>query len=268
MSDSSAVARANLIVKVLGILSLLVGLAAGAMTLGAVAGVWAGAWDFGRGFQLLFADGTGTTQWTQYVALACVVDGIGLVILGKALGATNGARMAVVALVGAGVAFVAWYIPSSHRPAPDANIPPIHDISTDTSNPPQFVAVLPLRADAANTAEYGMSEGMTPDELRRLTADAYGDLKPVTLPVPPAEAFGRALAAARSLGWEIVAEVPNEGRIEATDTTFWFRFKDDIVIRIRPATGGSVVDARSVSRVGRSDVGTNARRLRSFFERL
>ena len=260
--------RANRIITIIGLCALVLGLVAGAATLGAVAGVWLGAWDFGRGFQLLFADGTGTTQWTQYVALACVLDGIAIVIVGRAIGADNSARMAVVALAGALVAYVAWYVPSSHRPGPDANIPPIHDISTDTNDPPQFVAVLPLRANAANTAEYGRAEGMTPDQLRRYTAEAYGDLKPVMLMVPPAEAFDRALAAARSLGWEIVAEVPAEGRIEATDTTFWFRFKDDIVIRIRAVPGGSIVDARSVSRVGRSDVGTNARRLRAFFERL
>ena len=77
-----------------------------------------------------------------------------------------------------------------------------------------------------------------------------------------------ALAAANNLGWEIVATEPAEGRIEATDTTFWFRFKDDIVIRIRPDGTGTILDARSVSRVGRSDVGKNAARLRMFFAEL
>ena len=74
--------------------------------------------------------------------------------------------------------------------------------------------------------------------------------------------------AARELGWEIAAAVSGEGRIEATDQTFWFGFKDDVVVRVRAADGGSRVDVRSVSRVGRSDVGTNARRIRRFLQRV
>src|SRR5690606_30992302 len=164
-------------------------------------------------------------------------------------------------------AWLGHAVPESYRPGED--IPPIHDISTDTDDPPQFVAVLPLRADASNTVEYGRSEGMTPEELAALTRAAYPDLGTVTLEMPPNEAFARALNAVDALGWDLVAQSPQDGRIEATDTTFWFRFKDDIVIRIRPAAGGGAeVDARSVSRVGRGDAGTNARRLRAFFEAL
>jgi uncharacterized protein (DUF1499 family) len=80
--------------------------------------------------------------------------------------------------------------------------------------------------------------------------------------------FARALAAVDELAWELVEAVPEEGRIEATDTTFWFRFKDDVVIRIRPSGSGSILDARSLSRVGGGDAGTNARRLRAFFATL
>ncbi|HJR53568.1 MAG TPA: DUF1499 domain-containing protein, partial [Gemmatimonadota bacterium] len=58
----------------------------------------------------------------------------------------------------------------------------------------------------------------------------------------------------------------DRGRIEATATTPWFGFKDDVVVRIRPEAGGSRVDVRSVSRVGRSDVGTNARRIEEYLE--
>ena len=82
------------------------------------------------------------------------------------------------------------------------------------------------------------------------------------------DAFIRAERAARAQGWEMVAVVPAEGRIEATETTRWFGFKDDVVIRVRPAAAGSRVDVRSVSRVGRGDVGTNARRVRAFLEAL
>ena len=88
------------------------------------------------------------------------------------------------------------------------------------------------------------------------------------LELPPAQAFERAERAARSMGWQIVAAKPDALRIEATDTTLMFGFKDDIVIRIRPAAGGSRVDMRSVSRVGRSDLGANARRIREFMRQL
>jgi uncharacterized protein (DUF1499 family) len=258
----------NTIVVAIGVIALVAGLITGGIALGAAVGIWAGIWDFRRGFELLFAEGTGTTNWAHIVAIACLLDAAAIFVLVKTLHATNGARMGILALVGAAVAFMAYSVPNSYRPSPDANIPPIHDISTDTQDPPVFVAVLPIRAGAANTADYGRSEGITPEELRQHTADAYPDLVPINLTESPADAYSRALAAVNSLGWEIVAEAPSEGRIEATDTTFWFRFKDDVVIRIRPAGGGSVVDARSVSRVGRGDAGTNARRLRAFFEQL
>jgi len=99
--------------------------------------------------------------------------------------------------------------------------------------------------------------------------DAYPDIQPITLAEPPQKAFERALAAAQAMGWEIVARDPAAGRIEAVDTTFWFGFKDDVVVRVAAApAGGSRIDVRSKSRVGRGDAGTNARRIRGFRERL
>jgi uncharacterized protein (DUF1499 family) len=141
-------------------------------------------------------------------------------------------------------------------------LPPIHDITTDTENPPVFIAVLPLRKDAPNTVEYGGPE------LAAQQKKGYPELAPAVLPMPPRAAFELALEAARRSGWEIVAAVPDDNRIEATATTDWFGFKDDIVIRIRPVNGGSRVDMRSVSRVGRSDLGTNARRIREYLRQL
>jgi uncharacterized protein (DUF1499 family) len=84
----------------------------------------------------------------------------------------------------------------------------------------------------------------------------------------PAAAYARAFAAARAMGWEIVAAEPAAGRIEATATTRWFGFKDDVVVRVRGTSAGSRIDARSVSRVGKGDVGTNARRIRAYFAEI
>lgn len=140
-----------------------------------------------------------------------------------------------------------------------ALVPRIHDVSTDTVTPPQFVAMVPVReaAKAANSLEISA-------EVIEQQKQGYPDIGPVTLPVPPAQAFDKALTLARTRGWEIVSADAASGRIEATDTTRWFGFKDDIVIRITPQGDASRVDLRSVSRVGRSDVGTNARRIREF----
>jgi uncharacterized protein (DUF1499 family) len=88
------------------------------------------------------------------------------------------------------------------------------------------------------------------------------------LSIPPDKAFEQALAAARKMGWVIVDANAADGRIEATDITFWFGFKDDIVIRVTPADQRSRVDMRSVSRVGKSDVGMNARRIRKYLKEL
>jgi uncharacterized protein (DUF1499 family) len=107
------------------------------------------------------------------------------------------------------------------------------------------------------------------DAENKIQKDAYPDIRPIMLAVPPQKAFERALAAAQAMGWEIVARDPAAGRIEAVDTTFWFGFKDDVVVRVAAAPGGgSRVDVRSRSRVGRGDAGTNARRIRGFRERL
>jgi uncharacterized protein (DUF1499 family) len=96
----------------------------------------------------------------------------------------------------------------------------------------------------------------------------YPDLKPLLVKTAPGETVQRAIDAARSLGWEIAASDAAAGRIEATDTTAWFGFKDDVVVRIRPEGSGSRVDVRSVSRVGLSDLGANAERIRKFLSKL
>jgi uncharacterized protein (DUF1499 family) len=140
--------------------------------------------------------------------------------------------------------------------------PPIHDITTDTQEPPEYVAVLPLRVTVPNTTEYGG------EKIASQQRAAYPDLQPLVLNVPPQQAFDRALATVREMGWELVAADATAGRIEATDTTFWFGFKDDVVIRVRPADGGSRIDVRSLSRVGGGDAGTNAKRIRAYLDAL
>ncbi|MDQ2962138.1 MAG: DUF1499 domain-containing protein [Pseudomonadota bacterium] len=172
-----------------------------------------------------------------------------------------GKRGFALALVGATMGAVAFGVPFAMLLSAKA-APPIHDITTDTANPPRFVAMIPLRQGAPNSVEY-------PGEaLSRQQRVAYPDIRPATIAEPPDAAFTRALKAASDVGWQIVAAVPGEWRIEATDTTIWFGFKDDIVIRVTPTAGGSLIDVRSVSRLGEGDLGKNAARIRAYLRRL
>jgi uncharacterized protein (DUF1499 family) len=207
-----------------------------------------GWWPYRTGFELL--------RWASYVGLAAAA--IALIALVIPSVRARWTRLLSGALVVAlAVAFVPWQWQQRAQ-----SLPRIHDITTDTANPPQFVAVLPLRAGAPNTAVYGGQE------IAELQRKAYPDLQPLVLGVPPGVAFGWARDAAESMGWQIVAADAGSGRIEATATTLWFGFKDDIVVRIRPEGTGSRVDVRSASRVGRSDVGANAARVREYLAKL
>ena len=141
-------------------------------------------------------------------------------------------------------------------------VPPIHDITTDLAEPPPFVALAEVRGKAPNGVAY---EGAAATEGQQR---AYGDIKPKVLAMPPREAVQRVIDAARALGWEVAAIDATTGRVEATATTRWFGFKDDVVVRVRPEGTGSRVDVRSASRVGGSDVGANAARVREFLAKL
>lgn len=142
------------------------------------------------------------------------------------------------------------------------SLPLIHDVSTDLADPPAFVALLTARKASPNGADHG---GNAVAEAQR---KGYPDIKPFVVASPPREAMQRAIDAARSLGWEVAASDAAAGRLEATATTAWWGFKDDIVVRIRPEGAGSRVDVRSASRVGLSDLGANAERIRKFLARL
>ena len=142
------------------------------------------------------------------------------------------------------------------------SVPRIHDISTDLADPPAFVAL----AEARKAAPNGLAHrgAALAEEQRK----GYPDIKPLVVATPPAETVQKAIDAARSLGWHVAASDAAAGRLEATDTTLFFGFKDDIVVRVRPEGTGSRVDVRSMSRVGLSDLGANAARIRKFLAKL
>lgn len=149
------------------------------------------------------------------------------------------------------------------------SLPAIHDVSTDLADPPSFAA-LQLRADndvAIPGTDDADMRGLTPRQRwARLHQSAYGDIRSLRVAATVPQTVDRLAAVIRDRGWDIAAIDPARGRIEATDTSAFFRFKDDVVLRVRPAEGGaaSIVDMRSVSRVGQHDFGVNANRVRAF----
>jgi uncharacterized protein (DUF1499 family) len=211
-------------------------------------GVRLGLWPFSAGFQLL--------RWSAYLGLAAASLAVVGLLIPKARAGGLGALVVALAL-GLGIAYLPWHWRQRARA-----LPPIHDISTDLDNPPDFVAVLPLRANAPNPSAYGGAE------VAAAQRRGYPDIQPLLLAAPPPVAFARALDAAKGLRWALVAADSTGGRIEATATTTWFGFKDDIVVRVTPTTTGTRIDVRSVSRVGKSDVGTNAARIRAYLAKV
>ncbi len=205
-------------------------------------------WSFAIAFKML--------AWATYIGLfagACALVQLAIPKLRR-----SAARSLILAVL-LGVVAAAPPIYLLHL----ANtLPSIHDVTTDTEDAPRFEALLRARAESPNKAGYGGAK--VAQEQKR----GYPDIAAFVSSLAPAQAFARALDAARAEGWDIAASDPAKGRIEATATTPWFGFKDDIVVRVRPTDGGSRIDVRSASRVGESDIGENAKRIRRYLARL
>lgn len=194
----------------------------------------------------LFGYRTGLTvfRWSAYVGAAAVVLAVVAILLPR-----GRAWWLVFPLV---IGALTWAVPFQlQRQATGA--PPINDITTDTANPPAYM-----------TAKVGYPG----EQFAKQQRSAYPDIQPIVLAASPKDAFDRAVRAAEAMGWEVVGRDARAGTLEAVDTTRWFGFKDDIAIRVRPEGAGSRIDVRSKSRVGRGDLGTNARRIRAYAERL
>ncbi len=250
LEGDDAPPRAAAIIVPLGVVAALLAL----LLLGVAGpGTRLGLWPFRTGFTIM-----GGAAW---LALGAV----GVSVLGAVLAWRVRPRTRVgVALSGVVLGLAVAVIPWQWQQTA-ARLPYIHDITTDTDGPPLFVTLLAARADAPNTADYGGRK------VAVLQKAAYPNIAPKVLDLPVDQAFGRVQAAAYRLGWDVAAVVAAEGRLEATDTTTWFGFKDDVVVRVRALGGArarSRIDVRSVSRIGRGDLGANARRVRAFLAAL
>jgi uncharacterized protein (DUF1499 family) len=223
-------------------------------------------------FVMLIASGPGTrlglwpwetglslVKWAAYTGMCGAVGAVILIVLLVVPKWRARSWIPVAALVFAVIAFVPPILLLEEA----KKLPNIHDITTDPFDPPVFNALMAMRKTVPNGADYG---GV---EIAKQQQKGYPDIKSLVLKGTPADTMQKAIDAARSMGWEIVASDAPAGRIEATDTTTWFGFKDDIIVRVRPdPSGGSRIDVRSVSRVGSSDVGANAKRVRKYLAKL
>ena len=196
-------------------------------------------------------------RWGAYVALGGAAISLAAVFWSRRKGRTAPTVVAglgvVLGLLTAAVAY-GWLSQAQAAPA-------LHDVTTDLENPPTFEALAAERPAGSNP----LTRSREVDQLQR---QHYPDLAPVTVSQPARLVYERARLVAENQGWTIVTSDPDAGRLEATDTTWWFGFTDDIIVRLTPWGTGTRVDVRSVSRYGTTDTGTNARRIRRFLAAL
>jgi len=202
-----------------------------------------GVWSLASIFQVL--------KITVSLGLIAIV----VLLIARLSGATGNRAILSILVLGA-----ILYMPITNA-INARKLPAIHDITTDISDPPLFgSAMITARADARNPPEYLGEETATQQTV------AYPDIQPITLAFPPADVMARVQAIADNSGWTIVSQ--DEMTLEATHTTFWFGFKDDVIIRLQNQGAGTRVDIRSKSRIGRSDIGQNAARIRTVAQQL
>ena len=201
---------------------------------------------------------TGLGLYRGYFNLiAMIVTGVGLLALIVHLGRKEKASAVlggVVTVVGV-ISLVPMISSMLNPPVRGA---PINDITTDTTNPPEFLVLDDTREGARTSLVYAG------EEVAQTQAATYPDIAPLETDLSADAAFARALELANDTGWEIVASDAEARRFEATARTSVFYFADDVAVVVSEQDSGSRVDMRSVSRVGRSDRGVNAARIREF----
>ncbi|RMF66103.1 MAG: DUF1499 domain-containing protein [Alphaproteobacteria bacterium] len=210
-------------------------------------------------------------RWAFYGAAAAGVLAVLLLAARRLLGWEMSMGMLLAAFVVALATVVALF--GLYRSA--RSVPPIHDVTTDLDNPPTFSVLAPRAGEQEPVVPAGGRADLKSlsalDRWRVYHKEAYGDLKPLIVQGSVADVTRLAERVARRMGWQVALADPATGRLEATATTPWFRFKDDVAVRITPLAddpGKVRVDVRSVSRIGISDLGANAKRIRAFLRAL
>ena len=216
---------------------------------------------------IIGAVGTRVDLWGYTIGLFMTPAGLLLALAGLLIGVRAMLRLRklgerlVLAAHGAGLSLlVVLYFGSLMITV--FSVPPIHNVSTDIEDPPQFTHAQSLRTEHENSLDYDI------EAIGEIQREGYPEVKPLVMELAPDEMFGRVKRVLLDMGMEVTKEDPAQGEMEAVATTFWFAFKDDLVVRLREVEGGTRMDLRSVSRVGVVDIGANADRIMEVIKRV
>jgi uncharacterized protein (DUF1499 family) len=238
--------------SMLASLSLLVSVIVAGVAVGSGFGTRFGLWGFRTGLTIL--------KWS--VLAACVTGVSSLIAVWITLPLRSDTRGFTLSLIALGISFMVVAIPIRWK-LRARTAPPIHDITTDLNNPPKIRVLQKFRR-----AEHNDLNRSNP-ELASLQQKYYPELESLYLQGSKFDCMKKVVETARTLNWLLRAVNWQDGHVEATDQTFWFGFRDDVVVRVEMIENDQCkVDVRSVSRYGKSDLGTNARRIRNFFKGL
>ena len=235
--------------KPLVVIGMLVALASAAAMVFSGIGYRLDLYHFRVGFMIL--------RWAFWFALVGAILSVAGIIIARGRPGTT----LIAAIVGIAVGVVAAAIPWNWKQTAES-LPYIHDISTDTANPPEFVAAAGLRRPGDHPVTYDGKE------VADLQQKAYPDLGSLITKASTEKVFEAAKAAIAAMDMQLVDADPAQGRIEANQASLLYGFTDDMVVRIAGGADGTKVDVRSKSRVGRSDLGQNAKRIRTFLQKL
>ena len=245
-------------------LALLVAIAPALMIAVGAVGTKFGAWSWRDGFTAMLVNGPAPNLgWAPAIALVSVGTGLVGLIVALFAGFSRLWGRALLALL-ISIATLGGFVFAASK-AREA--PPIHDVATDWTDPLMFSgAIMQARGPEANYIDLDPvlpvgSRAFAGRRVADINAETCPGAKPVTVAKPPAEAMADAKAVLLAAGLDLVREDAANGRLEATATSFWYGFKDDVIVRVRPEGAGSRIDMRSVSRVGLSDLGQNCRRI-------
>ncbi|QYI99922.1 DUF1499 domain-containing protein [Thalassovita mediterranea] len=258
-----------------------------AAALGSKFGLWS--WQFGLGTLVM--------QWGKWLTFLAL--GLSVIAMIVALIKAPRFQPGLLALAALLIALMVFFRLAGFG-AQAASLPPIHDVQTDWSEPIALSESLiaQRRSDGAlnevqddptiDESADGRWPGMGGRRVAEVQEEAERErtvdgetvepaydrpIEPVYFDQSPGEIASYALQIAESRGWDIFSR-PETGQdverttLEATETSTWFGFKDDVAIRIRAVEGATRVDMRSISRVGLSDLGMNARRVSTFMDEL
>lgn len=216
-----------------------------------------GLWDYGTGLAII-----------RKLSIPVLIGaaGSGIILIFSLFAARGFLGFALLTTLAAGLA---GYVPLEMKRQVASN-PIIHDITTDFKDPPKIVAAASL--PRKNPVDY-LGSTMAPRSnvtVMEAQKEAFPDIAPAFVNSSVDETAEIVAGLVSSMGMVIIDDGPIDRgwRIEAAQTSRWFGFVDDFIVRIRPEAGRTRVDVRSKSRVGGSDLGVNAARTRDFFERL